>query len=94
MIENDLKESILQLIEDLYQKKYIGHIKIKKLKPLGYTVWLGMNNDDKPIIISAELDKVRFLKFFKQELLDRHWDHIKYFIGIKNYPDNERQRNN
>lgn len=88
MNEQECKEKILQLIEDVYNKKYVGHIKVTKLNPIGWGVRLGMNNDDKPIIIDAELPDDKFLKFFRKELLDRDWDCTKYFMGYKNYPDN------
>lgn len=88
MTEQECKEKILQLIEDVYNKKYIGTIKVTKINPIGYTIRLGMNNNDKPIMISAELSDDKFIKFFRQELLDRHWDYIKFYFGYKNYPDN------
>ena len=82
------EQIILQLIQEIYCKKYVGHIRLTKLNPLGWEDWLGMNNDDKPIVISAELPDDKFLKFFKKELLDRDWDTTKYFIGTRSYPDN------
>jgi len=41
------------MIEEIYKKKYIGKLFIKRLEPMGLTVILGMNNVDKPITISA-----------------------------------------
>ena len=86
MNEQECKNKILQLIEDIYNKKYIGKIKVTKY-PMGWGVWLGMNNNDKPIIIAAELSDKMFLKFFKKELLDRNWDLVQFFLGYKTYPD-------
>jgi len=88
MSEQELIDGILSLIEDTYKKKYIGTIKVKKLKPIGWRVRLGMNNDDKPLYITAELPDNKFLKFFRLELLDRNWDCSEYFEGYKSYPDN------
>ncbi len=82
------EQVILDAISEVYNKRYVGTLKITKLKPLGYNIRLGMNNDDKPINISAQLEGEKFLKFFKQELRDRSWDHIKWFLGYKVYPDN------
>lgn len=82
------KQVILDAIEEVYKKRYVGTLKITKLKPMGYNIRLGMNNDDKPINISAQLEGENFLKFFKQELRDRGWNTIHWFLGYKVYPDN------
>jgi hypothetical protein len=47
------KQVILDAIEEVYKKRYVGTLKITKLTPVGYNIRLGMNNDDKPINISA-----------------------------------------
>ena len=57
---------LLQAIEDTYQKKYVGVLKIEKLEPIGFKVSLG--HPDKPLVVSAELDEDSFIKFFIQEL--------------------------
>ena len=41
------------MIEDIYKKRYIGKLAIKRLEPQGLMVILGMNNVEKPITISA-----------------------------------------
>ena len=87
MNEIECKENILCLIEAIYHKKYIGTLEVSKLNP-GWRVRLGMNNTDKPIIISAELPDDKFLKFFREELLNRDLDSVSYFLGYKEYPDN------
>lgn len=91
MTIEELKDSILQLIEQIYQKKYIGKLWITRLDPIGLQVKLGMNNVDKPIVISAQLEDQDFLNFFKEELRSRGLNTIKYFLGVKSYPD---QNNN
>ena len=82
------EQVILDAIEEVYNKRYVGTLKVTKIKPFGYNVRLGMNNDDKPINISAQLEGEKFLKFFKEELRNRSWNHIKWFLGYKVYPDN------
>lgn len=76
------------MIEEIYKKKYIGKLFIKRLEPMGLTVILGMNNVEKPITISAQLNDVDFLKFFRKELHDRGLNTVLFFKGVKSYPDN------
>lgn len=76
---------LLQAIEDTYNKKYVGVIKIEKLNPKGYKVSMG--NPDKPIQIAAELDEDSFIKHFIQELRVSRLHEIHYFEGIRNVED-------
>ena len=55
---------------------------------MGYSVTFGLNNIDKPIVISAELNDDAFIKFIREELRSRHFNDIQWFIGEHNYPDN------
>lgn len=88
MTIEEIKESILCIIEQVYQKKYVGKLYVTRLDPIGLQVKFGMNNVDKPIVISAELSDVDFLKFLREELRSRGLNTIKYFLGVKSYPDN------
>lgn len=74
------------MIEQIYKRKYVGHIKIKRLCPIGLMVTLGMNNDDKPLVIAADLNDEDYLKFFCKELHERGLNVVKYFKGVKTYP--------
>lgn len=88
MTIDEIKYSILDIIEQVYQRKYIGKLYIARLDPIGLQVKFGMNNVDKPIVISAQLNDVDFLKFLKEELRSRGLNTVKYFLGVKSYPDN------
>lgn len=68
---------LLQAIEDIYNKKYIGYINVKELNPIGFDVSFG--NPEKPTHISAELNEDKFIKYFVQELRDRHLYDSQYF---------------
>lgn len=68
---------ILDLIEQIYCKKYIGKLKVEKL-PIGYSVgfWLDRNT---PTIIAAEIeDENDFLQYLAKELRNSYWHHNKY----------------
>lgn len=74
MTISDLKQVIQDYFLDIYHKKYIGKIDIKKLDPVGYSIKLGMDNVYQPITIYAELEDSKFLKFLKQDLKDRRFN--------------------
>ena len=82
MTPEELEQAILDLIQRVYCKKYVGHIKCVPIcNNKGWTVILGLHNDYKPITISAELPDKKFLKFFEQELRDRDWNTVHWFTG-------------
>lgn len=84
-IDGKLKQQILELIEKIYCKKYIGTLKVNHINPIGVTVRFGILNNEKPIYISAELKDDQFLKYIEKELHLRHFDLDKYFVGYKEY---------
>jgi len=83
----EIEQAILDCFTEVYDVKYIGTLKVKRLEPIGLEVRLGIMNDYKPMYISAELDDVQFLKYFKRELYDRNLDMVEFFKGVKNYKD-------
>ena len=87
MTQAEIEQAILNCFTEVYKVKYIGTLKVERLKPIGLKVRLGIMNDYKPMYISAELDDNQFLKYFKQELYDRNLDMVEFFKGVKNYPD-------
>ena len=93
MTTEELKNKILCIIQEVYNYqgrtwRYNGRLKIRQLSPVGYSVTFGLNNIDKPLVISAELSDDKFLKFIKDELRSRHFNNIQWFIGEHSYPDN------
>lgn len=83
----EIKQAILDIFMEVYEVKYVGTLEIKRIEPVGLIVRLGIMNDWKPMYISAELDDVQFLKYFKKELYDRNLDMVEFFKGVKSYPD-------
>lgn len=81
-----MKEKILCLFEELYKKKYLGKLEVKEI-PGGYTLVLHLNQDEKPIRISAQGDEDTFLKIIREELRTRHFDLAEYYYGYQYYPD-------
>lgn len=81
-----LDGEIRKAIKEVYHKEYNKQLRIKHIKPIGWKVILGMNHPEHPIIISAELPDDKFIKFFKQELHDRHLDYIEYDEGYQLEP--------
>ena len=92
---NEMEEAILNIIENKYKCKYNGGIKVTKLGKgwEGYKLVLDLGNPDiRPINISADLNAEDFLKFIEKELNSRQLQRVKYFRGIKIYPEDEERR--
>nr|DAN37437.1 MAG TPA: hypothetical protein [Crassvirales sp.] len=86
--DGNIKEEILSIIEKIYCKKYIGTLEIYRIIPFGLIVRFGLNCNEKPIYIAAELSDDKFLKYMEKEIRSRRFDFVKYFIGYKEYPYN------
>lgn len=92
---NNMEEAILKIIEKRYKCKYIGGLKVTKLGKgwAGYKVVFYFDNPDKPLIqISADLEAEDFLKYVEQELISRQLHKVKFFKGVKIYPEDEERR--
>jgi len=92
---NDLEKAILEILECKYKCTFTGHIKVTKLGKggTGYKVVFDFDNLDKPVLqISADLNAEDFLKFVEQELVSRQLHRIKFFRGVKIYPEDEERR--
>ena len=81
---NDLEKAVLDIIEEIYKKKFIGKLKVLKLKDVeSYTLKLYVHQYD-PIVISADCkDAEDFLNFVRQELKSRQLIKANYFNVIK-----------
>lgn len=92
---NDMEKAILDILECKYKCTFTGHIKVTKLGKggTGYKVVFDFDNLDKPVLqISADLNAEDFLKFVEQELISRQLHRIKFFRGVKIYPEDEERR--
>ena len=92
---NDMEKAILEILECKYKCTFTGHIKVTKLGKggTGYKVVFDFDNLDKPVLqISADLNAEDFLKFVEQELISRQLHRIKFFRGVKIYPEDEERR--
>ena len=87
MTQAEIEQAIRDTIMEAYKSEYVGSLEITRINPIGLSVRLGIMNDLKPMYISAELDDVQFLKYFKKELYDRNLDMVEFFKGVKSYPD-------
>ena len=92
---NNIEKAILDIIKKRYKREYNGGIKVTKLGKgwAGYKVVLDLGNPDKRLIqISADLEAEDFLKFVEQELVSRQLHRVKFFRGVKIYPEDEERR--
>ena len=92
---NEMEKAIFDMIQRKYKCIYTGHVKVTKLGlgGTGYKVVIDLDNPDKPLIqIAADLNAEDFLKFVEQELVSRQLQKVKYFRGVKIYPEDEERR--
>lgn len=85
MTTQQIEQAILEAVQDIYHKKYVGKLKVSKL-PNGYTLQMWFNKPESSVAISAELDDEKFIKFIKEELRKRHFELVQYFMGYKYDP--------
>lgn len=67
--------------------EYTSKLIVKELPEGGYQAIFAMNNIDKPLVISAQLEGEKFLKFIKQELLSKSLWKTEYFLGYQTFPE-------
>lgn len=86
MTIQELEQAILELIQNMYECKYVGLLKVTKL-PVGYKLQLGWRHDDYPLsIMSDSPTEEDFINYIKEELRSRKLNKVKYFTGYKIYP--------
>lgn len=86
MTITELEQVIREYILDIYGKQYIGKIKILELNPVGYSIKLDMGCPEKPLVIYAELEDSKFLKFLKEELKIKRFNLINFGQLQLTYP--------
>lgn len=87
MTTAELEAAIRDIIRDIYCKEYISKLIITELPEGGYFAKFALNNIDKPLVISAQLNATDFLKFMKEELRTKSLWRVEYSLGYKTYPE-------
>lgn len=87
MTEQELEVAILDIVQDLYHKKYVGKLKVIK-HSFGYQLKMWLNNPEAPItFITDSTDANTFLCYIKDELQKRHLELVEYYTGYKAEPE-------
>lgn len=86
MTTQDIEQAILEAVQDIYHKKYIGRLEVRELS-CGYQLLMWFNKPETPISISADGSAQDFIKFIRKELRERHFDLVQYFTGYKYEPE-------
>ena len=89
----DLELAIKELIEDIYNCKYKGLIRVSEITRdhpkgpthLGYQVEIGLNKDEKPIVLAIDGNKQDFLNFIKSELKKNRYNFVDFFTAERLY---------
>lgn len=84
MTLTDLEVAILGFMRKIYCKEYIGKINVSKLpEDVGYKLTLGLNNNEKPLVIAIEGSEQDLLKSIYEELRFRNLVEVEYFEGYE-----------
>ena len=87
MTEQELEVAILDIVQDLYHKKYVGKLKVIG-HPFGYQLKMWLNKPEAPItFITDSTDPETFLCHIKDELQKRHLELVEYYTGYKEEPE-------
>ena len=92
MTTQDIEQAILEAVQDIYHKKYVGKLEVRQLSK-GYQLLMWFNKPEAPITISAECSAENFIKFIRKELKERHFELVQYFTGYKYDPKDECYQN-
>ena len=82
----ELEQVIRDYVFDVYNMCFTGKIIIRELNPIGYDVALCFSNNYKPVHIAAQLPLDDYLKYFKEELRNRHFDSVHWYTGYQTLP--------
>lgn len=83
MTHTELKQQILDYIQEIYKVNFIGKLKIQNLDPEGYKVSFYFDKSENPVVLIADLPDEEFLKFIKEELRKSKFHKVKYYTAIK-----------
>lgn len=92
MTTQDIEQAILEAVQDIYHKKYVGKLEVRQLSK-GYQLLMWFNKPEAPITISAECSAQNFIKFIRKELRERHFELVQYFTGYKYDPKDDCYQN-
>ena len=90
---NHLEQKVLELIEKCYKCKYVGELKVTKLKS-GYKLILeteGPGNGGIGIALDCDSEE-DFLKYVEQELISRQLTKVEYYKGVIIEPEDDERR--
>lgn len=87
MTTTEIEQAILDIFRKRYKMEYTSKLKVKELPEGGYSATFAMNNIDKPLVISAQLEGEKFLKYMEQELLSKSLWTVEYFLGYQTLPE-------
>ena len=73
----DLELAVRDIIEEIYNKKYIGKLKVIKTNK-GYKLEIALGFEDTPHSYAMEGNEKQFLDFVRCELKRAGWDGVEF----------------
>lgn len=82
MTEDEIKNKVICIIEELYRACYIGKLRVT-IKNGQTEVAFGLHTMDKPITIISDLKDDDFIQFIRNELRFHRLNRAEFFTGYK-----------
>lgn len=90
MTNQELEQAIRDIINDIYCAEYCARLRVEQNNYCNihsYKVTFGLNNNDKPLIISYQGNDADFLTFIREDLRKRYLHYTEYFMGYQLPPN-------
>lgn len=89
MTREEFGQAILESITKVTGKCYVRELYIKKIKPYGFDVALGMYEPETHFHIIGQFNEEDFLKYFEKELKSKRLHHNQYSKVVLEYPESK-----
>lgn len=88
----DLEEEIRKLIDEVTEREYVGKLQVSHEDDI-WTLYLYLNRELVPLVMSIQGDEEKFKKFVKTEMRKRRLHEVKFWKAIRELPALECQDN-
>ncbi len=81
----EIEEEIRQIINDVTEREYITKLHVRHDDDI-WTLYLYLNRELVPLVMSIQGDEEKFKKFVKREMKKRRLEEVKYWKTTRELP--------